>query len=477
MKLLSSVLILFAATAAVAKRVGAPANAVSSSREELYVVSYAQTILSLDDLVDLLNDFQIEVEGQLSCTRGVVVRIDNGEIAEKISSMQGIELYGYGSTHAAPKNGFTHDVLDRRTRGIEPTSCRCDSFKDPDTFSLKEAKTIWNAIIREIKRDGDCFDGSITNCARALLRNALHDAAAMDVGSDDHKLLGGANRCGDHNPTHPGNDGLANANAFLKKVQEGVFRQLGKYMSMSDLIAIGGSAAVKATGGPRIVVKLGRKDIPCGCQETVLPPAESAADASDIVTSTARRLGLNADDHVALMGGAHTIGRLDPAKSYNSGYLGNLVPGPDAALFTNTYFWGMFCIPWLKISRNTFNDVPLTEWTVDPSLGIGDITFLNTDAVLAFQDLENCDLFGGVNHLPPGVDPSICNVPQPDGTMAPIPDDDIPGTTRCQFRSGNVFDQSKNYFLSQELFFQKFGTAYQKLMDTTAPCGGLYDAE
>ena len=133
----------------------------------------------------------------------------------------------------------------------------------------------------------------------------------------------------------------------------------------------------------------------------------------------------------------------------------------------------MFCIPWLKVQRSTFDGVKLNEWIVDPS--IGDITFLNTDAVLAFQDLDDCDLFGGVNHLPTGIDPSVCDVILPDGTnLGPFPDPDIAGTTRCEFRRGASLQSSILFMLNQKVFFQRYSIAYSKLMDKTAPCDVLY---
>eukprot|EP00977_Amphora_coffeiformis_P001338 scaffold278_cov195-Amphora_coffeaeformis.AAC.23 len=100
------------------------------------------------------------------------------------------------------------------------------------------------------------------------------------------------------------------------------------------------------------------------------------------------------------MGCSHTIGRLDPSNAGGAVERGS--PSPTLP-----------CLP-IRI-------IGLNEWIVD--LSIGGITFLNTDAVLAFEDLENCDFVGGVNHLPLGIDPSVCHVILPDGTnVGPFPD-------------------------------------------------------
>ena len=496
------------------KKLASPEDAAlpKPTNDMMYVVSYSHKV-SLEDLVNILNETKVHVERQLSCTRGVVVHLTE-EGARKMNSIDGLQLHTYSSTHAAQKDKDQNDraleyyykeeegnlFSDTHARSAATTpitsinielneakeqednrtfhrykkhpfkkknleeECVCENFKGPDVFTFAEAKGIWQYIIDHIKTGPRCFDGSVADCAGALLRNAFHDAAPFN-GSD--KKLSGSNGCVDL--SSPGNNGLANANRFLRQTQRLVFRRTRKRISMADIIAIAGSAAVKATGGPTIKVKLGRRDIPCKCEETVLPPAEQPEDAEDTVLALAKQLGFNGKNMVALMG-AHTVGRLVPE---NTGYFGTWVPDPDAAVFSNTYFWGMFCIPWLKVQRSTFNGVQLNEWLVDPS--IGNITFLNTDAILAFKDIENCDLFGGVRHLPPGIDPSVCDVILPDGTNAgPFADPDIPGATRCDFRDDIGLEASVEFTLDQDLYFKKFKTAYKKMVETTVPCDVLY---
>ena len=291
-----------------ATRIGGPGT---DSQDDLYVISYPRS-LSLEDLVDVLDEAEIHVERQLSCTRGMLVRISNEEDNNMLNSIQGIKVLPYSSTHVASthndrktrenkkgNNGNnSNNNNNNNTNSKNPNNpvpknsvCICENFDEPDKFSKNEVNFIWEYIQDEIERDARCFDGSKMDCAGALLRNAFHDAAPFN-GSD--KALSGANGCVDL--SHPGNLGLASANGFLKSVQQMVSKKLGKEISMADLIAIGGSAAVKATGGPSIQVNLGRRDISCECEETVLPPAESPKDAETIVAVLANQLNLNQGD-------------------------------------------------------------------------------------------------------------------------------------------------------------------------------------
>ena len=325
-------------------RLGSPLkdSLLKSPEDDVYVVSYSRGV-TLEDLIDTLEDANVHVERQLSCTRGVVVKFDSDSIRDYVASIEGMEVHAYSATHAGKRellelggNATKHTDLDLSDVFLQNGGrCNCERFKQPDVFSFDEMQTIQSYIVDHIKTDTDCFDGSIMDCAGALLRNAFHDAAPFNA---SEKSLSGANGCVD--PASPGNNGLAAANAFLGQTQKTVFRWTKKHISMADLIAIGGSAAVKATGGPSIQIKLGRRDIPCACEETILPPAETPSDAAETVSILADQLGMTEVDIVALMA-SHTIGRLAPE---NTGFSGTWVPEPDAALFTNTYFWGMFCI-------------------------------------------------------------------------------------------------------------------------------------
>ena len=436
--------------------------------QDLYVVTYSRS-MTLSDLVDVLEGTDAQLEKQLSCTRGLLVRFGSEQDKNKISALDGIKIHAYSSTHASGLS-INESTMDT-TSSLRKLNnqCTCEAYADDNNherLTFKEARGIWQYIIDEIQLNQTSFSGSITDSAGELLRLAFHDVAPFN--GEPTKPLSGANGCVD--TSLPANFGLENSIEFLKTVQEGFLEQRGKTISMADLIAIGGSAAVRATGGPVIRIPLGRWDVPCGCEADVFPSAEAPGDAENTLVELAGRLGLNRRDMVALMG-AHTLGRLNPD---NTGYDGTWVLEADAEVFSNMYFKAKFCIPWLKISK-TFNNEPLTEWIIDPQFG--DVTFLNTDTILAFTNLEECNVFGGVSNLPPNFDASVCNLlnggPFPEG--GPLP----PGFTPfpCPFRNpeGAVFRATVEFAQNKQAFFKAFKKAYQKMVRKTVPCGQLYN--
>lgn len=459
---------------------------VETSSSVVYVVTYPSS-LPLTDVVYSLKSSGVEgihVERQLSCTRGLVVLFESEEEKVQVESnaAEGMKFHVYSSTHGAD--------VEQGQRRTANDKCKCKDFPDnSDTISSAEAELIYTYIEDHVLSGANCFDGSTGDCAGALIRNAFHDAAPFDT--NDSWFLSGSNGCVDL--TDIGNNGLGPVNTFLQGVKNLVETDVAtlnilKKISMADLIAMGGAAAIKATGGPEIRVELGRHDIPCSCEDTMLPPAEPQQDANFIVENLAHRLKLKEREMVALMG-THTIGQLHPA---NAGYTGTWVQAKDAATFDNQYFWMMHCIPWFRVDESnaaangltipTFNGANLTEWIV--SIAVGRITFLNTDVVLGFDDIENCKLFGGVNHLPPGVDPSICDRFDVNGTnIGPFfdfaPGQNVNNFPRCEFR-GNLTHPDKSFeatvdFLQDEaMYFAETVGAYRQMMERTVPCGKLY---
>lgn len=96
-------------------------------------------------------------------------------------------------------------------------------------------------------------------------------------------------------------------------------------VSAADLIQMAGAAAVEASGGPRIPLRYGRKQVDdgeqCICEASSKRSATAAPPFPDGATSAAAhlralfsRMGLSDAEAVALMG-AHTLGRAHRSRS------------------------------------------------------------------------------------------------------------------------------------------------------------------
>lgn len=125
--------------------------------------------------------------------------------------------------------------------------------------------------------------------AAALVRLAFHDAATGADGSVRFEL----ERSENVGPS---------LRAALRSL-EPVVRNCG--VSWADAIAIGGAAAVEATGGPFIEVRAGRTDAQRPGPEGALPdPGFNGPD----ISAYFRKRGLSDEEAVAMCG-AHTLGR------------------------------------------------------------------------------------------------------------------------------------------------------------------------
>ena len=76
-------------------------------------------------------------------------------------------------------------------------------------------------------------------------------------------------------------------------------------LSMSDLIQLGGYAAVEYCGGPSMVFKMGREDVH-GEPDAVAHDPETIFNSLNVRRLS--QLGLAPDDLVALIGGTQTLG-------------------------------------------------------------------------------------------------------------------------------------------------------------------------
>ena len=135
-----------------------------------------------------------------------------------------------------------------------------------------------------------------------------------------------------------------------------------EHITFSDLIAIGGALAVKVSGGPEIILKLGRIDSnnpnEIGGMTTIF---KNPNLTFDMLYAHISSLGFNLQQMVVLAG-VHTLG-----KSYNG-----LFFTEDPFLFTNRYFQRL-----INVKNNE---------EIDESL-----TFLPSDLVLLDNE-ESVDL-------------------------------------------------------------------------------------
>jgi len=168
--------------------------------------------------------------------------------------------------------------------------------------------------------------------AGSLLRLAFHDAATreQEESSDGRSIFtGGPNGSIKYEVSWSENRGIARP----LKVVESIHQDIGEYMGMSlaDCIALAGAESVEFAGGPRIPIKLGRKDAneadskkrrhilqrstSRSLVETTLPSAGLDSDGLRLYFGA---LGLTEKEFVALCG-AHDLGRhvtlLDMPKS------------------------------------------------------------------------------------------------------------------------------------------------------------------
>jgi L-ascorbate peroxidase len=101
-------------------------------------------------------------------------------------------------------------------------------------------------------------------------------------------------------------------------------------LSYADLIQLGGYAAVEYSGGPSMIFRMGRVDVPTEAEipNQRLPEATTGGSMLQKVLN----LGFTRREFVALMG-SHTLGF---AQMDRSGYQGRWTQNPH--VFDNTYF-------------------------------------------------------------------------------------------------------------------------------------------
>ena len=103
-------------------------------------------------------------------------------------------------------------------------------------------------------------------------------------------------------------------------------------LSYSDLIQLGGYTAVEYCGGPAMIFRMGRSDADESATSDSTELVVSGNHENAVQVARFERMGLSANEYVALMG-SHTLGF---ANDDNKGKMGRWTMNPY--VFDNTYF-------------------------------------------------------------------------------------------------------------------------------------------
>ena len=161
----------------------------------------------------------------------------------------------------------------------------------------------------------------------ALLRAAIYDASTINADGSMRGPRGTATL--KHQLAFAKSKELKLAIAEVKKLKSDG-NHITHMLSISDLIQLGGYAAVEYCGGPQMIFRMGR-DVVHGEDEAVHHEQETIYNSLN--AKRLLKLNLAPEDFVALMGGSHTLG-----------FKGSDTKGPlsrwtmNPYVFDNTYF-------------------------------------------------------------------------------------------------------------------------------------------
>jgi hypothetical protein len=417
---------IFKAICALAVVVAQPAFASTSVRgtKEEVVLKYGRQV-DTNDVLDALEEAGATFKKQLECTRGMIVEVDakGRRVLESKTDLLQVKTNPHRATNVPDfmkhrelqtcecniDNGYVltngdvsklkamvranlvsipdYDVPGKVCPTSDP-NCNCpfafaDGRRHPNTCVDApapvgdEVSNSWpdagnrNVPLVFAEVGMNSFDGSLADSAGALVRNAFHDCGTFD--KRGNVMLSGCNGCVDL--TSDKNNGLQNANAFLKGIQSDalLFNPPIK-VTMADLIILASTVAIEETirrfnyvqnhdtlydpsSGPDDIVplgdfiqylnipfKYGRMDIPydgesCPCEETDLPTPEAILipgtpwSREEIRRTMGDKYDFSMPELAALMG-VHSLGKLE---TQFSGYKGQWNFGaPDQ--FSNAFF-------------------------------------------------------------------------------------------------------------------------------------------
>eukprot|EP00884_Botryococcus_braunii_P003915 jgi/Botrbrau1/13524/Bobra.0347s0009.1 len=227
------------------------------------------------------------------------------------------------------------------------TAAACEPWL-PDKYP---AKTTQKEGIKPAKEQLEALIRS-KHCNPILVRLAWHDSGTYNKDISEFPKRGGANgslRFYDE-VKHGANAGLDVALDLLKEIGD------RNNLSYADLFQLASATAIEVAGGPKIPLRLGRRDAtgPEGCAPEGNLPAggapwpNGAPGPADHLRNVFYRMGLT-DQEIVALSGAHTLGRAKPSRSgfgkestkYTKDGPGN--PGgsswtPDWLVFDNSYF-------------------------------------------------------------------------------------------------------------------------------------------
>lgn len=218
----------------------------------------------------------------------------------------------------------------------------------------------WSSLSRDLaKAVAEC------NCATALVRLAWHDAGTYSA-SDGTGGSHAAQRFPEGESQHTANTGLAIARSLLQP-----FKEKYPQLSHADLWAFGACVAIRASGGPLLPFRYGRRDALGymeGVEEGRLPDGTKGAKHTRAMFA---RQGVVDDASVVALWGAYMLLRSHAVRASAGD------PWTSAPLrFDNAYFADLLDCKWKR------DDAEPTHFKCERRPGL---TILSTDRALATE--------------------------------------------------------------------------------------------
>lgn len=237
---------------------------------------------------------------------------------------------------------------------------KTDQYKDHVTYGRYDL--VSQAIKNIIPQPSYKPEGTI---GPNMIRFTWHCCAHYDSASGTGGSSGGTMRFAQEF-NDLGNTGLTTSKSYLDQVQ-----QQFPWITFADLYTLAGVVAIEAIGGPKVEWKPGRSDCP---DANKVPPMGrlpiATEDWSHIQEVFYNRLGFNAQETVALIGGGHGIGG---CHSRYSGFNGIWTRNPFS--WDNDFFkvlleenWSLGVVPETGIEQYYNDDKSLMMLNTDVEL-------------------------------------------------------------------------------------------------------------
>jgi catalase (peroxidase I) len=193
------------------------------------------------------------------------------------------------------------------------------------------ANDVENEIVAAVVKDK-----ATANACPFAVRLAWHASGTFDK-EDSSGGSDGATMRFEPESTDGANAGLGTMRAMLEPVKE-KFPEL----SVADIWALAGAAAVKYSGGPEVPVVNGRTDAADGSKCPANGRLPDASQGGAHLREVFGRMGFN-DQEIVALSGAHTLGSCHTTRS---GYDGPWTQDPFN--FDNTYFKNLLELEWTE---------------------------------------------------------------------------------------------------------------------------------